>query len=1095
MASKLQRLLPSRVAPGQACEFEVSIIIVAAVAVRATKDSLDGSWRWLSDLLKSLGSKAQVLQFVHAANPGNKSIWQSLSDDGNELLVGLLAPEQHFNVVSQPIIFICHSLGGIVVKKALATIYEQQYIPTYQQLKHAVSGVVFLSTPHPTYSRRAHWSSLNDILKQTANYSKVSLKQAENEAAVVANISLKFEEAGISVPVISAFEDQTSAETSVKYEKLVLASCDHLNICSIREEDDLHQEINLLIQDARKRRIQQRQPPKTVFQSTQYLMQNDKIWTSTISEGSAGPILTPTSTDESKSGPKVTENMDTVQHQNPFNPAKFHKLPYMRNPDFFGREEVLRRLDGCLLPSEHSSDLQTFAICGLGGIGKTKIALEYAYSRSAKYDAVFWVQADEGPKLAEGFARIAEDLGFVEAFDTLDRVIARNLVLEWLSTPRKDSKARMRNELRLVEASWLLIFDNADDIRLLRDYWPIGGNGSVLVTSRDPLAKTDLYPSIGIDLEPFSTEEAATLLTQMVIGDKAPGKDESAAALADRLGGLPLAIVQIAALIHRLGMTTKEFLNFYEEQATLVTIPDADTIVPRNQYKHTLFTVWTFENLSPGASSLLELLSLLDPDCIQENIITEYFQFTPTKPVDERQIAKTLLDSTSSQPSSLDLVVSTKMDGFPTTKTEYINARTELLKSSLIKRNSVRNEVTLHRLVQEVARGRITPSRLLVVFELCLDLLIHAWPKDHEEFSYDTSAWAASDIVLPHMLKLQSVFETALQGDIPVETQRRFAQLLQMSGWYLVERGSFDASRPIFNLALRICRRHPGEMIDVLADVLSSHTFLAADADADKQLLLAFAKEHLKLRLEVGEETEENRDSLSMAYGEVAQAYMLNGDYVTAVEYCDIALEIDSRLEDTMSGNGWPHFCMMRKASSLLALRRTDEAATLMLDTLKFRERRWGPNENQSCKRGMVLEVLADIQAKQGNTAASFETYKQAYDNFVATVGRNHRRTAQVCVKLGEYYARVGQLEEARKHIEQAMKSIGNNTHYRIFIARAVLLIALNHERQGNIEGAKEAMAQAKALYAELVPNYDPNTGPLTEGHFENMAVATPHFW
>ena len=76
----------------------------------------------------------------------------------------------------------------------------------FQRFLNVHSGIVFLGTPHPTYAHRLHWPKLNLILRSTTKLLKKTLVQAELEDAIVANVSLKFEEAGIEVPVLSGFE-------------------------------------------------------------------------------------------------------------------------------------------------------------------------------------------------------------------------------------------------------------------------------------------------------------------------------------------------------------------------------------------------------------------------------------------------------------------------------------------------------------------------------------------------------------------------------------------------------------------------------------------------------------------------------------------------------------------------------------------------------------------------------------------------------------------------------------------------------------------------------------------------------------------------
>jgi len=165
-----------------------------------------------------------------------------------------------------------------------------------------------------------------------------------------------------------------------------------------------------------------------------------------------------------------------------------------------------------------------------------------------------------------------------------------------------------------------------------------------------------------------------------------------------------------------------------------------------------------------------------------------------------------------------------------------------------------------------------------------------------------------------------------------------------------VERGNFESSRPMLRLSLEICRENPTSMPDVLADVLSSHVVLAMDANVEKQFVLNMAQEHLDQRHNIDDGSDDAKDNIAMAEGEVAQAYMLCGKWDEAIEHCDISIGLSWELPGTIQGLEFPHFSMMRKAASLSALGRQDEAAMCLLETLEFRRNFYGPDDMQSCK-------------------------------------------------------------------------------------------------------------------------------------------------
>ena len=227
------------------------------------------------------------------------------------------------------------------------------------------------------------------------------------------------------------------------------------------------------------------------------------------------------------------------------------------------------QIDSLFLPRESPDRvvgyhaLRSFAICGLGGMGKTQIALEYAFSRQSKFDAIFWVQADTKTSIAERFATIAMSLGIADESEVNDLAVSFSIVLRWLVDPIKPVTGK--STINSSEASWLIIFDNADNVELVSEFWPSTGSGSVLITTRDPAAK-DFCLGCGTMLQPLPSSETADLFVNLLNSDLEIQhcRDSDLLALVERFGGLPLAIVQVASLIRRRSMTISEFSQLYK---------------------------------------------------------------------------------------------------------------------------------------------------------------------------------------------------------------------------------------------------------------------------------------------------------------------------------------------------------------------------------------------------------------------------------------------------------------------------------------------------------------------------------------------------
>jgi hypothetical protein len=446
----------------------------------------------------------------------------------------------------------------------------------------------------------------------------------------------------------------------------------------------------------------------------------------------------------------------TEGRQNPHLPC--HILGrHPRNPNFFGRGDVMEQIDSHLLPKHSSgndeiSSLRSFALCGLGGMGKTQIALEYAFSRKSSFDAIFWVQADERTSISQSFGTIATSLGIASDSEVSDLAVSFSIVMQWLVDPVKQIVRPATSEPITAEASWLIIFDNADKMGLVSEFWPATGSGAVLITTRDPAGK-DFCLGCGIILRPLAFPEAVDLFMTLLNRDSETRyeRDASTDSLLERFNGLPLALVQVASLIRRRSMTVSEFFQVYEHGVQETGLAEHQASQYDGHYHHSLFTVWAFESLDASSQSLLNVMSLLDPFNIQEAIL----------------LAKFPLSSTNHYPDTTDA---------------YVTARSNLLKASLVTRNLHSEHVELHPLVQEVVRARMTAPQVFLHFKTAVILVHASWPSEGVKWGHETSHREQSGQLIPHALKLKEIFEKR-EIKLDSEIEESWIELLKDSGW------------------------------------------------------------------------------------------------------------------------------------------------------------------------------------------------------------------------------------------------------------------------------------------------------------------------
>ena len=426
------------------------------------------------------------------------------------------------------------------------------------------------------------------------------------------------------------------------------------------------------------------------------------------------------------------------------------------NLDFVGRVQVLQKLHEALKPPEwqplcnrHAS-LRSLALGGPAGIGKTQIALQYAYSNMDQFDAIFWVEARSADKLADGFRDIAMELQLINPADASDSAVTTDAVLHWLWMPvRIPGNLDQERE----DATWLLIFNDADTPELLDDYWPSEGDGSILVTTRSPSTSSFLrINSVSvIELQPFKHEEAVLLL-QKLICNNSDRHDETALALCDRLGAYPHALMHVAAIIRHKNLTIGEVLGQFNRANLYSDIYECGRNPFADKYAHTISTVWASENLGDAALHLLDVLAFLDPDSIPESIVqTVVDQYT--------------LDGADDKPGL------------------YEKVRTGLISASLIQTYEDKKQLSIHRVVQEGTRNRMSLNKMERVFSLVVESLLKAWDNDPEErFTDQEALWDVVKLISPHVTHITAVFcreGLVLNSD----TSFAFARLLQENGW------------------------------------------------------------------------------------------------------------------------------------------------------------------------------------------------------------------------------------------------------------------------------------------------------------------------
>jgi tetratricopeptide (TPR) repeat protein/transcriptional regulator with XRE-family HTH domain len=364
-------------------------------------------------------------------------------------------------------------------------------------------------------------------------------------------------------------------------------------------------------------------------------------------------------------------------------------VPSRRNPLFTGREEVLTHLHTFLHASKSVALTQVQAISGLGGIGKTQTAIEYAYRHRQDYSAVLWVRADTPEVLTSDFAALASTLHLVEQAGH-DQHRAIQAVKRWLVT----------------HENWLLILDNVEDMTLFNTL-PSTQGGYMLLTTRSqmtgPFARS-------LDLERMTPEEGALLLLRRAkfLGPDAPleaacqADQDAATTICRLLSGLPLALDQAGAYIEETGCGLSGYMERYQRQRAALLNRRGCVVADHPQSVSTTFSL-SFEKVEQtdqAVADLLRLLAFLDPDALPEELLSE----------GASELGPTL------EPLARDALA-------------FDEALSVLRTYSLVRRNPEERTFTVHRLVQAVLKDHMDDQTQYAWAERAVRVVNRAFPE------------------------------------------------------------------------------------------------------------------------------------------------------------------------------------------------------------------------------------------------------------------------------------------------------------------------------------------------------------------------------
>ena len=645
-------------------------------------------------------------------------------------------------------------------------------------------------------------------------------------------------------------------------------------------------------------------------------------------------------------------------------------VPFGRNKQFIGRDSLLQELFA-KLNLEDLEDCQRVAIAGLGGVGKTQIALEAAFRiKNATPDcSVFWISATS-----------------TTSFENSVRDIGQALQIPGINEDKADVKSLVKRFLSQESVGrWLLIIDNADDIDMLYtrvnessessgspalvDYLPFSRMGSILFTTRNQEAAVKQAGLNVIMVKEMSEGDSQKLLETSLINKSLIGGKDTTAKLLENLAHLPLAIKQAAAYINQKMISVSDYLGLYEA--------DGEELI------HLLSTEFEDQGRYRDVKNPIALTWLISFRQISSHdpLAEEYLCFMSC--VAQQDIPRSLLPAATTKRKELEAIGTLKAYAF-------------------ISEREGQDSYDIHRLVQIAMRNWLkTRGELNSGFGKALIQVAKVFPYPRHR---NKATWTT---YLPHAYYVLSF--QVYSGDFE-EPQRK---LLSKLGECFYMSGKYVEAERIHRQELAICERVLGKEH---RDTLSSMDNLAQVLRRQGRYIEAEQIQQQTLELDKKVLGPEHPDTLACMDG-LARLLRKQGKYVEAERLHRQTLELDKKVlgpEDpgtlrSMDGLG---LALWRQSKFV-------EAEQINRLTLEVRGNLYGPEHPATLTS---INNLARALSSQGKYAEAELMHRQTLELDKKVLGPEHPDTLTSMNNLALVLAKQGKYIEAEQMDQRTLE-------------------------------------------------------------------------
>lgn len=690
----------------------------------------------------------------------------------------------------------------------------------------------------------------------------------------------------------------------------------------------------------------------------------------------------------------------------------FWNIPYPRNPYFTGRDDLLKQLAQHFSSQEMGTSMsipraaltQPQAIKGLGGIGKTQIAVEYAYRarEQAIYDHILWINAASKEALLNSFTALAE---LLPAFSARGETDQRKLV------------AAIKHWLEQCPQRWLVTFDNADDLSLIQEYLPHQGNGHLLLTTR---ANAVGAFATSIDVENMGLAEGTAFLLHRAQRQHTNDEESNEATnLVIALDGFPLALDQAGAYIEETRCSFQAYLQLYQEHRQVLL---ARRGTQSTYYLDSVATTWSLsfqhvEQSNPAAAELLHLCAFLAPDAIPEELLQEGAVHWPS-----------LL-----QQNTTDLLAFNQM-------------LQELLRFSLIKRNVEQHTLSIHRLVQAIQQDQMSIEEQSQWAERVVRAVNEVFPREVEEtitswplcVRYLEQAQVCDTLIEQYHLTFPEAANLLDRAGCYLDQHASYtlAEMLYRRALTIRERqtrpqhltvavslgrlgnlyrlqGKYTEAEPLYEQALDIHEHQPEPQYPLMAFILHGLATLYKDQGKYEQAEPLF-RQALQIR---EQHLGPDHPLVAHTLTGLANLFKDQGAYEQAKASYQRALQI----REQHLGPDHPDVPYTLNALALLYYEegKNEQAERLYQRALQIRQQHLGPDHPLVAR---PLHNLGLLAYEQGKYEQAEQLYQQALNIMERHLGSDHPDLASSLTSLARLYCDLGRYEQAEPLYQRALQ-------------------------------------------------------------------------